>query len=136
MKRSCYTHQSVLGNNLWNEPKKVISGPCIYISLNMFLVQGGDCYIGHYCPPGTATPQKCPPGYYMNHTRASQCYVCPNGHYCVDGVHPVACPAGRFYIILSCLKLINSKFETSKSYFLFMWVFKLIQICKSGKEVH
>ena len=61
-----------------------------------FASPGGRCTIGHYCPPGTPTPKPCSPGSFTNHTTAEMCYPCPEGHYCVDGIHPIPCPAGQF----------------------------------------
>ena len=48
-------------------------------------VYGDVCPRGHYCPAGTTTPFKCPPGTYNNKTRApepSDCISCEPGYYC------------------------------------------------------
>jgi hypothetical protein len=48
-------------------------------------VTGNLCPRGHYCPPGTGTPQKCPAGTFNNATglyNASQCRPCVPGWYC------------------------------------------------------
>lgn len=61
----------------------------------LLLFLGGKCWIGHHCPEGSAIPKPCSPGTYMNHTTSSQCYDCPPGFFCVDGIHPSPCPAGN-----------------------------------------
>ena len=38
---------------------------------------GDVCPEGAYCPMGTAVPIPCPDGWYMNHTQAEVCDVCP-----------------------------------------------------------
>lgn len=46
---------------------------------------GDECPTGNYCPVGTATPFKCPPGTFNNLTAASQpshCLPCSPGKYC------------------------------------------------------
>ena len=46
---------------------------------------GDICPMGHYCPIGTTTPFKCPPGTFNNKTRAtepSDCVPCTPGMYC------------------------------------------------------
>ena len=38
----------------------------------------------------------CFPGYYMNHTLASECDVCPPRYYCVNKDRADPCPRGKF----------------------------------------
>ena len=38
----------------------------------------------------------CVAGTYMNHTLASECYVCPAGWYCLHGDLVTECPPGHF----------------------------------------
>lgn len=48
-------------------------------------IYGDVCPRGHYCPSGTTTPFKCPPGSYNNKSRAlepSDCISCEPGYYC------------------------------------------------------
>ena len=59
-------------------------------------VTGDICPVGHYCEEGSSQPSPCQNGTYMNHTKASECYVCPEGFYCINRVFPVVCPKG-FY---------------------------------------
>lgn len=57
---------------------------------------GDVCPAGHYCTEGTAVPSPCSNGTYMNHTQASECYICQSGFFCVNGVYPQLCPAGYY----------------------------------------
>jgi hypothetical protein len=59
-------------------------------------VTGAPCTIGHYCPGQTANPVPCPVGTFMKKTQASVCDACTPGHYCLDGLNLIQCPAG-FY---------------------------------------
>ncbi|EDO39339.1 predicted protein, partial [Nematostella vectensis] len=46
---------------------------------------GNVCPAGHYCPIGTTTPFKCPPGTFNNKTKGTHptdCSPCPPGQYC------------------------------------------------------
>lgn len=46
---------------------------------------GDVCPVGHFCPEGTTTPFKCPPGTFNNKTiatMAEDCTPCPPGEYC------------------------------------------------------
>ena len=58
------------------------------------------CPRGHWCPLGTSTPKKCPPGTYFNATGAayeSDCGDCPAGYYCPEGsAEPIQCTPGHF----------------------------------------
>ena len=67
----------------------------IFNNMSYFFFSGNVCWIGHFCPEGTASPLPCAPGTYMNHTQAAVCYTCPPGHYCIDQVSPEPCPAGK-----------------------------------------
>ena len=55
-----------------------------------------NCTVGHYCPSGTAYPLPCSNGTYTDHELASECYVCPPGWYCVDGLKTELCPPGYY----------------------------------------
>ena len=57
---------------------------------------GGICPEGFYCPTGSHTPLACRNGTYANHTGATECYTCPAGYYCIDGINALFCKAG-FY---------------------------------------
>ena len=59
-------------------------------------VTGNICPIGHYCPRGSSAPIRCGNATYMNHTGASECYVCPAGYYCTDGTYAEICPQGYY----------------------------------------
>eukprot|EP00817_Percolomonadidae_sp_ATCC50343_P003418 CAMPEP_0117418838 /NCGR_PEP_ID=MMETSP0758-20121206/542_1 /TAXON_ID=63605 /ORGANISM="Percolomonas cosmopolitus, Strain AE-1 (ATCC 50343)" /LENGTH=4727 /DNA_ID=CAMNT_0005199587 /DNA_START=68 /DNA_END=14251 /DNA_ORIENTATION=+ len=46
------------------------------------------CPPGYFCPQGTEFPRKCPVGTYNlneNLTAASECIVCTEGHFCIEG---------------------------------------------------
>nr|XP_006821767.1 PREDICTED: uncharacterized protein LOC100369099 [Saccoglossus kowalevskii] len=49
-------------------------------------VTGDECPAGSYCELGSSAPIPCNDGYYMNHTQASACDICP--------VHALAAPSG------------------------------------------
>ena len=55
-----------------------------------------NCTVGHYCPEETAYPLPCSNGTYADHELASECYVCPSGWYCVDGLLTDRCPPGSY----------------------------------------
>lgn len=57
---------------------------------------GNICPAGSYCPSGSPQHLFCPNGTYTNHTGASACYDCPEGHYCVNKDRADLCPPG-FY---------------------------------------
>ncbi|KAM4652057.1 LOW QUALITY PROTEIN: uncharacterized protein O3C94_014393 [Discoglossus pictus] len=57
---------------------------------------GGLCPSEHFCPAGSATPSPCPPGTYMPHNGAVECYICPSGKYCIPEWTIKLCPRG-FY---------------------------------------
>lgn len=51
----------------------------------------------------------------MNHTQAAECYICPEGHYCVNRVTPEPCPAGKGHVldiivIITIHKMISALF--------------------------
>ena len=58
--------------------------------------------MGAYCPQGSASPQLCQAGYYLNSTgnaAVSDCVQCSPGHYCSGGGNdqPVGqCDAGWY----------------------------------------
>lgn len=61
------------------------------------------CALGHYCPLGTPASNKfpCPPGTFTdfsNLTSATECSVCPEGHYCIGGGGGATdvCPRGHY----------------------------------------
>ena len=72
----------------------------MFQSLKSNCFSGDKCWIGHYCPSGTAIPIPCSPGTYMNHTQADECYICPAGHYCVNRETPEPCPAGKDHALV------------------------------------
>ena len=47
-------------------------------------VTGDICPVGSYCPTGTTLPLPCDDGWYMNHTMAAICDVCPPRYYCTN----------------------------------------------------
>lgn len=59
-----------------------------------------ECPKGHYCPVGTATALKCPPGTYFNERGAiaeSDCMPCPVGTYCPEGSEEtIPCSPGHY----------------------------------------
>ncbi len=57
---------------------------------------GDICPAGSYCPTGSAVPQPCGNGTYMNHTGAPECYVCPAGYYCVNRDRADDCRQGYY----------------------------------------
>nr|XP_047130962.1 uncharacterized protein LOC100202447 isoform X1 [Hydra vulgaris] len=58
---------------------------------------GGECILGHYCPPKSCEPLPCKDGSYMSDRLAESCLPCPSGFYCVgDHINPRLCPSG-FY---------------------------------------
>ena len=59
-------------------------------------IVGNTCEPGHFCPQGSSQSLPCSPGTYSSQPLASQCDICPSGHFCTDGFDPVDCPAG-FY---------------------------------------
>jgi len=59
-------------------------------------VTGAVCPIGNYCPLGSDMPIPCPNATFMNHTGGSECYVCPEGYYCINRDRADICPQG-FY---------------------------------------
>lgn len=58
------------------------------------------CPKGHWCPAGTAEPNKCPPATYFDEYGGSQevdCIECPAGNYCPEGsAEPLECSPGHF----------------------------------------
>ena len=70
-----------------------VTGPCserYYCTINANSstptdgMTGDICPAGYYCEEGSAAPTPCGNGTYMNHTGAFECYICPEGHYCVN----------------------------------------------------
>ncbi|XP_070551430.1 uncharacterized protein [Ptychodera flava] len=59
-------------------------------------VTGDKCPAGSYCVVGSSTPIPCADGYYMNHTTADACDICPSRYYCVNKDRADPCPKGRF----------------------------------------
>ncbi|XP_062816991.1 zonadhesin isoform X2 [Anolis carolinensis] len=53
------------------------------------------CPEGHFCPAGSAVPSPCQDGEYNAITGQEECFPCPAGLYCKNGVR-YHCPAG-FY---------------------------------------
>ena len=51
------------------------------------------CYI---CPPPYINVFFCISGWYMNHTLASACDICPPRYYCINGDRADPCPAGSY----------------------------------------
>lgn len=58
-------------------------------------LSGAPCLLGHFCPPGSRSPEPCPAGSYMPHTHGEKCHACPEGEYCVPGEKPEPCPQGK-----------------------------------------
>ncbi|XP_039224464.1 multiple epidermal growth factor-like domains protein 6 [Crotalus tigris] len=58
-------------------------------------VTGDLCPEGHFCPVGSAMPSPCQDGEYSAITGQDECYPCPAGLYCKNGVR-YQCPPG-FY---------------------------------------
>ena len=54
------------------------------------------CPIGHACPSNSSLPVPCSEGTYNNQTHSTQCYTCPAGFYCLEGLLTGRCPRG-FY---------------------------------------
>ncbi|CAH1789577.1 unnamed protein product, partial [Owenia fusiformis] len=55
------------------------------------------CPVGHYCPEGTGPdPIPCKNNSYVNHTQATECYLCPQGYYCVASGQNAICPMGYY----------------------------------------
>ncbi|PFH32688.1 GCC2 and GCC3 domain-containing protein [Besnoitia besnoiti] len=48
-------------------------------------VSGDICTKGHYCPPGSKTPQECAAGYYSDEEGLASCKRCPAGYLCPGG---------------------------------------------------
>jgi len=60
---------------------------------------GYECTLGHYCPPGSTTPQACQPGSYSDSTGLAMCLTCPPGSYCPAGSSThVECPSRSFCV--------------------------------------
>lgn len=68
----------------------------LWLCLPVDGVTGDICPVGEFCLEGSDTGTPCPPGTYMNHTGASSCYTCPQGHFCTGGANVEPCPQG-FY---------------------------------------
>ena len=74
---------------------------------------GGVCPVGSYCPAGTATPFKCPPGTFNNLTSASEssfCLPCTPGKYC-EG-YGLSWPSGECDLGWFCSRGAHSKRPT------------------------
>lgn len=58
-----------------------------------------ECPPGHWCPAGTKSPNKCPPGTYFRDYGAvyeRDCLGCPAGYYCPEGTaEPIRCTPGH-----------------------------------------
>ncbi|XP_071505048.1 uncharacterized protein [Diadema antillarum] len=54
------------------------------------------CTVSHYCPLNSTEPLLCENGTYMNQTHASECFICPEGWYCVLGNLIGPCPEGYY----------------------------------------
>ncbi|XP_077985306.1 uncharacterized protein LOC144439946 [Glandiceps talaboti] len=59
-------------------------------------ITGDECPPGSYCEEGSSLPSPCNDGYYMNHTRASACDICPSRYYCVNKDRVDPCPKGHY----------------------------------------
>lgn len=57
---------------------------------------GNICPTGAYCPTGSPSPIPCNDGWYMNHTGAALCDVCPPRFYCVNKNYTNPCPVGKY----------------------------------------
>ena len=72
------------------------------------------CPVGYYCPIGSPAPQHCSPGFYTNHTGATECMTCPQGYYCLPELlntsligysscpHGYYCPEGTGFDWMPC----------------------------------
>ncbi|KAI0235934.1 hypothetical protein LSAT2_013520, partial [Lamellibrachia satsuma] len=62
-------------------------------------MEGYYCSQGNYCPLGSDAPIPCPNATFMNHTGGSECYVCPEGYYCVNQDRADICPQGFYCLV-------------------------------------
>lgn len=72
-----------------------------YPSSFVFVLLGvGDiCPIGSFCPPGSKSPENCPPGSYQDEVGRTMCKDCPEGYYCYTNTSDYSafeCPKGHF----------------------------------------
>ena len=61
-------------------------------------IQGFQCGVGVYCPTGSNSTQRCPPGTVGSALQASSCPACPAGRYCPEEGLSVSepCPTGAY----------------------------------------
>ena len=67
-----------------------------FIEITSFVFPGDICPEGNYCPTGSNWPTPCENGTYMNHTGGVECYICPEGYYCVNRDKADPCREGYY----------------------------------------